>query len=247
MPLPTPKSPTEQDPTEQGQTGPSQTRADLSARGPTATLPHLSRIRAATGGILAAVLLSACVGAGQTSAGGRASESFLATSGAPMQWDHRPEAAEWTEEAFEAVAGRDRELAGLVPEDIEHWCPGYETASLDERRAFWVGLMSAVAKHESRWTPEIEGGGGRYIGLMQISPTTARGHGCEATSKSALKDGAGNLSCAVDIFAGKVARDGMVAGGGNRGVGRDWGPFRKADKRAEMAAWTSAQPYCAKG
>lgn len=165
----------------------------------------------------------------------------------PARWDHRPEADDWTAAAFVAVSTKDSVLAARVPGDIEAWCPGYEQASLNERRAFWVGLMSAVAKHESTWNPHASGGGGRYIGLMQISPQTARANGCDATSATALKDGAANLTCAVDVFARDVARDGMVAGKGNRGIGRQWGPFRKSDKRQDMAGWTSQQPYCAKG
>ena len=66
------------------------------------------------------------------------------------------------------------------------------------------------------------GGGGRYIGLMQISTPTAKRYACKAQSASTLKDGVQNLACAVEIFAPHVAADGMVAGGGNRGIGRDW-------------------------
>lgn len=165
----------------------------------------------------------------------------------PTRWDHRPEAPTWTAAAFVAVAENDDVLASRVPGDIGAWCPGYASASLNDRRAFWVGLMSVVAKSESSHNPAAAGGGGRYIGLMQISPKTAVANGCEATSARALKDGSENLTCAVEVFSRDVARDGVVAGKGNRGVGRQWGPFRKADARAEMAAWTAKQPYCAKG
>jgi hypothetical protein len=165
----------------------------------------------------------------------------------PTRWDHRPEADTWTAAAFVAVSSKDSVLASRVPGDIAAWCPGYEDASLNDRRAFWVGLMSAVAKHESTWNPRASGGGGRYIGLMQISPQTARSNGCDATSSGALKDGGANLTCAVEVFSRDVARDGLVAGKGNRGIGRQWGPFRKSSKRAEMASWTSQQPYCEKG
>ena len=164
----------------------------------------------------------------------------------PMRWDHRPEAAEWTAAALAAVTAEDAVLASQVPEDIETWCPGYADASMAERRAFWAGLLSALAKHESGWNPRAAGGGGRWIGLMQISPKSARGHGCSAQSAKALKDGAANLTCAVTMMAGDVARDRVVAGKGNRGVGRQWMPFRKSGKRQEMAAWTSAQPYCSR-
>jgi hypothetical protein len=168
------------------------------------------------------------------------------TASPPMRWDHRPEAADWTRAALAAVATQDAVLASRVPADIAVWCPGYETASLADRRAFWVGVMSALAKHESGWNPKAAGGGGRWIGLMQISPQTARGNGCEAQSSGALKDGVANLTCAVKVFSRDVARDGVVAGKGNRGIGRQWAPFRKSSKRADMAGWTSSQPYCAK-
>lgn len=164
-----------------------------------------------------------------------------------MRWDHRPEAMHWTKAAMNAVAEKDDVLAERVPADIATWCPGYAKASLEERRAFWVGVLSAVSKHESGWNPKAAGGGGRYMGLMQISPRTARDQGCEAQSAGALKDGSANLACAVEILADDVGRDGVVAGPGNRGVGRDWMPFRKADKRADMAAWTRVQEWCQAG
>lgn len=184
--------------------------------------------------------LSACVPAKVTDLA-----ALLPGSAPPaMRWDHRPEAAEWTQRSLAAVAAKDEVLAARVPSDIAAWCPGYEGNSLAERRAFWVGMMSAVAKHESSWNPAASGGGGRYIGLMQISPRSARNYGCEATKTAALKDGAANLECAVEMVSYHVARDGQVAGKGNRGIGRDWMPLRKSAKRAEMAAWTSAQSYC---
>ncbi|WP_112309236.1 lytic transglycosylase domain-containing protein [Pseudogemmobacter bohemicus] len=188
-----------------------------------------------------ALSLSACVQAvGSNPAA--PSESFISKSS--MGWERYTGSKEWTYEALQAVTEKDAQLSALVPADIDSWCPAYKAAPVEQRRAFWVGLMHAVAKHESTWNPKASGGGGRYIGLMQISPRTAASHGCDAQSAAALKDGGENLSCAVEIFSKAVARDGVVAGSGNKGVGRDWGPFRKSSKRAEMAAWTSAQPWC---
>ncbi|MCU0801342.1 MAG: transglycosylase SLT domain-containing protein [Rhodobacteraceae bacterium] len=161
-----------------------------------------------------------------------------------MRWDHRAEADQWTEATLATVAQYDAALAGRVPADVAAWCPGYESASLEERRAFWVAMFSALAKHESTWNPAAAGGGGRWIGLTQISPATARQYDCEAQSVAALKDGTANLACAVRIAAAQVGRDGLVAGGGNRGMGRDWAPFRAASKRADMAGWVSDQAYC---
>ncbi len=162
-----------------------------------------------------------------------------------MGWDARPEAPVWTERTIAAVARHDSRLTDVVPDDIGVWCPGYENASEQDRRAFWAGLMSAVARYESSWNPKASGGGGRYIGVMQISPRSAANHGCTADTTSELKDGAANLECAAQMIAASVVSDRMVAGNGRKGAGREWMPFRDAKKRAAMSAWTSAQPYCA--
>ncbi|MCW1920169.1 transglycosylase SLT domain-containing protein [Rhodobacter sp. KR11] len=161
-----------------------------------------------------------------------------------MRWDQAQEAADWTRHALAAVAAHDDQLADVIPADIEAYCPGYQDASVDERRAFWVAVLSTTAKYESSFNEAAVGGKGRYIGLMQIMPATAKHSGCEATSVAELKDGAANLSCAIRIAAPKVAADGMLAGKGNRGIARDWGPWASSKKRAAMAEWTRAQSYC---
>ena len=161
-----------------------------------------------------------------------------------MRWDTAPQASEWTRQALQQVAAHDAQLTHLVPDDVEVYCPGYAKASLDDRRAFWVSLLSATAKYESGFDARALGAQGRYVGLMQIMPATARLYGCEATSTASLKDGAANLSCAIKIVAPRVAADGMVAGKGNRGIARDWGPWSKSRNRAAIASWTSQQSYC---
>jgi hypothetical protein len=162
-----------------------------------------------------------------------------------MRWDHRPEAAEWTMATRGALAGHGAALVDLVPDDIETWCPAYEASDRGARELVWTGLFSALAKHESTWDPRASGGGGRWIGLLQIAPPTARHYGCLARDAEALKDGAANLSCGVRIAAVTVARDGMV-GTGRAGLAADWAPFLSERKRADMVAWTRAQPYCRK-
>jgi len=160
------------------------------------------------------------------------------------RWDHRSEANQWTRATMTAILEEHgRPLIEMVPNDIKKWCPSYEGQNEFERSAFWIGLLSAMAKHESTWNPAAVGGGGQWFGLVQISPATAQGYGCRATSGVALKDGSANLSCAIRIMAHTVPRDGVVAAN-NRGVAADWGPFHNASKRAEMAAWTSSQSYC---
>jgi len=159
-----------------------------------------------------------------------------------MAWDHRPEGQDWTEATLAALQAEGAPLLSQVPGDIGHWCPAYVAAGPEQRAAFWAGLLSALARFESTWNPEAVGGGGRWFGLVQISPATARHYGCDADSGGALTDGAANLSCAVEIASETVLRDGVVAAGG--GLAADWGPFTSAEKRGQMQEWVSSQSYC---
>ena len=111
------------------------------------------------------------------------------------------------------------------------------------RAAFWVGLMSALAKHESTYRQTAVGGGGRWYGLLQILPATARGYKCNDPSREGLKVGTRNLSCAVRIMATTVPRD-QVVSAGMRGVAADWGPFHSSRKREDMRKWVRSQEYC---
>ncbi|WP_108384567.1 transglycosylase SLT domain-containing protein [Yoonia sediminilitoris] len=162
------------------------------------------------------------------------------------RWDFKPGGQLWTRAAMSAVAGHAAVLTSVVPRDIDRWCPAYADHGTDKRRAFWVGMMSALAKHESTYRPAAVGGPDLWYGLLQIYPATARGYGCRATSGAALKNPTENLSCAARIMAVTVPRDNAVAFFDRRwrGVAADWGPMTKRGKIAEMAAWTSAQSYC---
>lgn len=182
-------------------------------------------------------LLAACVPA----------QPGTAPAAPALRWSAQPQADSWTSATLSALAARDAALAGAVPGDIADWCPAYPGADLAARRVFWAGLISLLAERESRFNEAILGGGGRYVGLMQISSRSAANYGCTATTREALQEGTANLSCAVTLLADEVARDGVVAGAGNRGAGRNWMPLRKAGERAEMQAWTRAQPWCARG
>nr|WP_089879710.1 transglycosylase SLT domain-containing protein [Citreimonas salinaria] len=145
--------------------------------------------------------------------------------------------------ALQALRGHARALPAMVPADINAWCPGYRSAGLAGREAFWVGLISSLAWHESTHRPNAVGGGGQWFGLVQIFPPTARLYDCRAQSGEALKDPERNLSCALRIMARTVPRDGVVSAG-MRGVAADWGPFHSSRKRDDMRDWLRRQPYC---
>ncbi|KPP92032.1 MAG: putative soluble lytic transglycosylase fused to an ABC-type amino acid-binding protein [Rhodobacteraceae bacterium HLUCCA08] len=162
------------------------------------------------------------------------------------RWDHIRGSEAWTRAAMTALRNHGTRLEQTVPRDIATWCPAYTDNPPELRRAFWVGMMSALAKHESTWRPEAVGGGGLWYGLLQIYPDTARRYGCRARTGDALTDPGDNLSCAVRIMNVTVPRDNAIALRDTRwrGVAADWGPMTNRTKIAEMAAWTRAQEYC---
>lgn len=159
------------------------------------------------------------------------------------RWENLPQSSLWTRSALSALKQHGAPLIGMVPRDIADWCPAYPQADAAGRRAFWVGLMSALAKHESTYRPSAVGGGGKWYGLLQILPGTARGYKCRARSGAELKHAPSNLSCAIRIMAVTVPRDGVISQG-MRGVAADWGPFHSRKKRTDMMRWTRRQPYC---
>lgn len=167
----------------------------------------------------------------------------------PLHWDDlRPgmvAAADpaWGPTLYRAVLGQEA-LLSTVPDDIDTWCPGYEEAGAARRAAFWAGLVSALAWHESTHRETAVGGGGRWFGLVQIAPATARARGCAVGTGTELTDGAANLRCTVRILSQNVLRDGVVSEG-MRGVAAEWGPFHNRRKREEMRDWVSSQRYCA--
>ncbi|MCV6598247.1 MAG: transglycosylase SLT domain-containing protein [Mangrovicoccus sp.] len=160
-----------------------------------------------------------------------------------LRWDHLDRGEDWTRASLVALDTHGAPLVTITPRDIAEYCPAYPDASEEDRAAFWAGLLSALSYHESTWRETAVGGGGRWYGLTQILPGTARGYGCEAQSGAALKNGEKNLSCAVRIMAVTVPRDGVVSQGMG-GVAADWGPFHSSRKRNDMKAWTRAQPFC---
>lgn len=164
------------------------------------------------------------------------------------RWAHRPEALIWTRGAMSALKTHGRPLTNMIPKDIATWCPGYISADAAGRARFWTGFLSALAKYESTYRPEAVGGGGKWYGLLQILPATARGYKCHVGTGAALKNGAANLSCAIRIMAVTVPRDGVISGHDRkwRGVAADWGPMRSAAKRKDMAGWLRQQTYCTK-
>ncbi|MBA4491417.1 transglycosylase SLT domain-containing protein [Paracoccus sp. S1E-3] len=159
-----------------------------------------------------------------------------------MQWDGRDSSAEWTDATLAALDAEGAILMSRVPSDVMEFCPSYASQSPANRKAFWAGLLSAMARYESGHNQRAKGGGGQHQGLMQISTSTAQNFGCGGS----MLDAKANMACAVRIAATQIGKDNAIArgNGGWRGVARDWMPLRNKAKRAEIAGWTSKQSYC---
>ena len=199
----------------------------------------MSVTRLSTRTILATVFLTSLASCGSAPE----PEVSRAVANPVALWGHRPEARDWTAASLAALDRHGAALVHTVPADIDTYCPGYRTGGPEARKAFWVNFLSALAEHESTWRPDAAGGGGQWLGLLQISPQTARGYGCKAQSAAALKDGEQNLSCAIRIMSVTVPRDGVISQN-MRGVAADWGPFRQPGKRSAIQSATRAPAYC---
>lgn len=163
------------------------------------------------------------------------------------RWYHIRGSDVWTKSTLVALKNHGARLEQTVPNDIAKWCPAYAQAGPAQRRHFWVGLMSTLAKHESTYRPAVSGDSGRSHGLLQIRTPTAELFGCQSTSKAQLHQPVGNLSCAVRIMSKTVIRDNAVShksNGKRGGMGADWGPFVQSAKREDMRAWVKRQDYC---
>ncbi|KAG1715385.1 hypothetical protein GQR58_000355 [Nymphon striatum] len=68
-------------------------------------------------------------------------------------WPKASDGDLWSRAAISALRGHGKALPQTVPRDIGNWCPAYPQATVAQREAFWVGLMSTLAKHESTYRP----------------------------------------------------------------------------------------------
>ncbi|MBC9247075.1 transglycosylase SLT domain-containing protein [Paracoccus sp. 11-3] len=195
--------------------------------------------------LAALAMLAACESTSTTQSTQKAeaqAQQMALAQNPPMRWGGKSGSDAWTQATLSALDREGVTIMSQVPSDINAFCPNYAELTQTGRRAFWAGLLSAVAKHESTYNPQASGGGGRWLGLMQIAPATWRHYDCNGN----IKNGGDNMSCAVKIMSRQVGRDNAVARTENgwRGVARDWAPMRNASKRADIAEWTSSQSYC---
>jgi hypothetical protein len=164
----------------------------------------------------------------------------------------------WTRSAESAVANSP--LVQLVPKDIVYFCPAYPKLHTLERRKFWVGLLSAMAKPESNFKPQrfyqenFKDRKGKPVisrGLLQISIESANQerYSCDIAYPAKLHDPTINLACGVKILAKWVKTDGVIAKHSEprvyKGGSRYWSTLRPQKGHLRLIAdFTRSLPFC---
>lgn len=185
-----------------------------------------------------------------------------------VDWAHKAEASQWSDFTLKAISEIGADLPVTVPSDIADFCPAYASRSLEERPAFWVGLLSAMARFESNFDPtvsfnELEAcpscswattSDGRPVisrGLLQLSQESVNQsayRGCDVApdEESRLHDPEFNLRCGVAVANFLVRRHGVISqnDGGWKGAAAYWSVLRRPDKLERIQAFTRSTSIC---
>jgi hypothetical protein len=167
-------------------------------------------------------------------------------------WDGKAGSRNWTSFTLKALEDHGKDLLALKrPKDAPRYCPRFAKLTRSEKKAFYVQLLSSMARLESGFDPKTrftekfkDAKGERVVsrGLLQMSRESAKGYGCGITSERDLHRPAANIRCAVRALNRWVAHD-QVIGTKKRGGARYWAVLR--DPKAEkIAAKTRALPFC---
>ncbi len=184
-----------------------------------------------------------------------------------VDWVHKAAADEWTDLTGVAIDEIGAPLVASVPSDAEAFCPAFRQLSSEGRRAFWISLISAMARFESSFDPSVSFDekkhcpscawavtrDGRNVvsrGLLQLSQESANGYrGCSVPVADELRlhEPALNLMCGVAIMSKLVSEDGVISGGrpGSwQGGARYWSVLRPG-KLSKIQSFTAGTSYCA--
>ncbi len=144
----------------------------------------------------------------------------------------------WTTHLNGALDTLGKDMLDVIPADATTFCGNYKSLSYNQRKQFWMYLMSYMTKYESgfntktSYTESFSDSSGKKVvsrGLLQISIESGRAYGCDLKTESDLHDPYKNLDCGVRILNRWLDRDGRFAGkvdGAWRGGARYWSVLR---------------------
>lgn len=186
---------------------------------------------------------------------------LLLSTGAVAQdyaaWAKKNPDGSWTA-ATEAAVLKSR-LTSTIPTDIQNFCSAYPAKVEEDRKVFWVGLLSILASPESNFKPGTkytenfrDAQGNKVVsrGLLQISIESAnqKKYACGIKNAEDLHDPATNLACGVKILDAWVKADNVIAtygSGAPRGGGRYWSTLREKNKHLlELQTFTKSLKVC---
>lgn len=185
--------------------------------------------------------------------------SNIDTSDTTPLWESKVSGSrEWTNHLYSELDRLGNDLLDVIPADAGTFCPNYRNLNYDERKKYWIFMISAMTRFESGFDPKTsfkEGfndSSGRPVisrGLLQLSIESSRGYDCGLRDAEELHDPFKNLSCGVRILDRWLGRDGRIAGkvdGKWRGGARYWSVLRAGDKTSykSILSWSQKLKMC---
>ena len=178
----------------------------------------------------------------------------------PLWENHSSQGKNWTEHVQRELAINGKNLLDVIPADQNLFCPNYSNLSEQQRKAYWVFLISSMVRFESNFDPKMsftegfDDSQGRPVisrGLLQLSIESGNAYGCQFKSSQDLHDPLKNLSCGVRILDRWLDRDGRIGGKINgkwRGGARYWSVLREGDKTSykSILRWSQNLSLCKK-
>lgn len=176
------------------------------------------------------------------------------TSDAVPMWEAKVSGSrDWSNHLYSELDRLGQDLLDVIPADAATFCPNYKNLTYNERKKYWIYMISAMTRFESSfktnttYTEDFTDSSGKKVvsrGLLQISIESANGYDCELSNAQDLHNPLKNLSCGVRILDRWVGRDGRIAGKVDakwRGGARYWAVMREGDKTSYKTILSSSK------
>lgn len=185
------------------------------------------------------------------------------TSSYKADWDGYSIASLYTRYTLDGIEKYGNHLLESRLDDAG-FCPSYNSLSRNQKKAFWLMVVSSISRHESGFNTNakyLEAGGEYSRGVMQLgySSTRQRAYSCGFRNKYELNENPEkNLHCGIKILNHWMGRDkkirGFVWSGGERkwrGGARYWSVLRfeiwnsgKRRRMEQIRANTRTLSFC---
>jgi len=165
---------------------------------------------------------------------------------------------EWTNFLYTEIDRVGSHLINTIPADANLFCPNYANLSSNQRKQYWIFLLSSMVRFESnfktntKYTESFNDSAGNPVisrGLLQISIESSKGYSCGMTDANELHNPYKNLSCGLRILDRWLSRDFRIAGKVSskwQGGARYWSVLREGDKTSykSIVSWSQNLSFC---